>query len=511
VTPSADEVRNPPWLPAACASALAIVLYAHTLAGTWVYDDRFHAHDDPRLADVSKWHEYLTEGYYPGGVDHLWRPLVSFSYAIQWKLGGGRAWSFHLVNVLLHAAASALVAELARRLTGRATVALIAGLLFAAHPLHVEAVAYIVGRADSACAVGTLGAMVLLLGPMSLRRALGAFACFLVALLSKEQGLLLPPMLLALWRLRHARFAPPSPAEARAARLLLVLVVFTLAIYVACREHILPWYWETTLLDRGTQPMVDSGPRDRALIPIALLGRALALVVLPIKLSPEYGLAVITSRQTLADPFLYLGAAGLLAGVVRAVAALRARNWNTFFLLVCAALTYFMVANVKLIGVVFAERLLYLPSAFVLILAAMALARLPGRIVFALLPVLLLALVVRTVTYAARWNDRLAFYEASVRENPAAVRLRVLLATELIERHRLDDADAVVRQGLALVPEYWGLWSLSGRIALEQGRLDDAKAAIERAWERHPFIPELLGLQGKLDELRARSATRPAP
>jgi hypothetical protein len=353
--------------------------------------------------------------------------------------------------------------------------------------------------------------MVLLLRPMSTGRAMAVFGCFLVALLSKEQGLLLPLMLLALWRLRRGRIAS-SPADARAGRLLLLLVVFTLAVYIAYREHILPWYWETNLLDRGTQPMVDSGPRDRALIPLALLGRALALLVCPVKLSPEYGLAVITSRQSLAEPFLYLGLFCLVAAIGCAVVAYRRRNWAVLFLLGCATLPYFMVANVKLIGVVFAERLLYLPSAFVLILAAMAIARLPRRIAPVLATALLLALAARTVTYAARWNDRLGFYEISVRENPTAVRLRVLLATELIERRRLADAEAVVREGLALAPEYWGLWSLSARIAIEQGRLEDAKAAIDRAWQLHPFIPELLGLQTRLDELRsARSATRPAP
>lgn len=511
VSPVPDDRRpTRAWLPAACSAALAILLYAHTLAGTWIYDDRFHAYDDPRLGDVSKWREYLTEGYYPGGVDHLWRPLVSLSYAVQWKLGGaGRAWPFHLVNVLLHAAATALVAELARRLTGRTSIALIAGLLFAAHPVHVEAVAYIVGRADSACAVGTLGAMVLLLRPLSTGRALAVFACFLVALFSKEQGLLLPPMLYGLWRLRRPQI-PPSPAETRAARVLLLLVVFTLAAYVAYRDHIVPWYWETNLLDSGTQPMIVSGPRDRALIPLALLGRAVALLALPIKLSPEYGLAVITPRQDLSDPYLYIGAVTLLATLVSATLAYRRRAWATLFLLACAALTYFMVSNVKLIGVVFAERLLYLPSAFVLILIAIAIARLPRPIRLAIVPLLVVAWGVRTVTYAARWNDRLSFYQSSLREHPESARLRVLLATEWIERRRLDEADAVVREGLRRVPEYWALWSLSARIALEQGRLDDAKAAIARAWDRHPFIPEILGLEKRLEELRHAATTRPS-
>src|SRR5207302_4973112 len=113
--------------------------------------------------------------------------------------------------------------------------------------------------------------------------------------------------------------------------------------------------------------------------PFALLGRAAALIVLPLKLSPEYGLAVIGPHQRFSDPYLDLGLVTLLAGLVAAVRAWRSSARTVLFLLLCTALTYAMVANVKLIGVVFAERLLYLPSVFVLILAAMALARLKGR------------------------------------------------------------------------------------------------------------------------------------
>src|SRR5436190_21909944 len=98
----------------------------------------------------------------------------------------------------MHAGVCALVAEQARRLTN-ARVALIAGLLFAAHPIHVEVLGDIVGQAEMMCALGILGAMVLFLHhPMTAWRALGIFGCFIFALLSKEQGMLLPALLLLL-------------------------------------------------------------------------------------------------------------------------------------------------------------------------------------------------------------------------------------------------------------------------------------------------------------------------
>jgi hypothetical protein len=513
-------------------AVVAVLLYAHTLGGTWVYDDRFHAHDDPRLKEPGRWREYLTEGYFPGGVDHLWRPLVSASYAVQWKVFGERAWAFHLVNVLLHAAASALVAVLARRLGSRFDttahgpqagrlngltgglgsrlswcdrVALIAGLLFAAHPVHVEGVAYIVGRADSLCAVGALGALVLMLRPLSAGRALAVIACVAVAVLSKEQGLLVPLMLAAVWFMR-TRESQPSARERAAGRLLAVLLLFALAGYVIYRDRILPWYWEKGMLDYATQPMIRSGLRDRVLIPFALLGRAVGLLVLPVKLSPEYGLAVITSRQAVGDLYLYLGIAAAVTGTAGAVVAWRRRAWSVVFLLGCAGLTYGMVANVMLIGVVFAERLLYLPSAFVLILVALGVAKLPARVAVVVTVALVATWGVRTVTYAARWNDRLGFYEASVAEQPRSARLRVLLATELLAKGDVARARRVVEEGLAVAPDYWKLWTTGAWVTVTEGRIEEARRMVKRAWELDPFVPDVLAVE---ERIREEAGTRP--
>jgi hypothetical protein len=309
-------------------------------------------------------------------------------------------------------------------------------------------------------------------------------------------------MLAAAWLLRR-RHAATSPDERAAGRLLVLLLLFGMSAYVVYREHILPWYWEVNLLDYATQPMMRSGPRDRALIPIALVGRALALLVAPVKLSPEYGLAVITSRQELSDPYLYAGAAALIAAAGAAVIACRRRAWTAMFLGFCAALTYFIVSNVKIIGVVFAERLLYLPSAFAIILLAMALARLPRRAMSTLVAILVIAWGLRATTYAARWNDRLAFYERSVQEQPRSARLRVLLALELIERGDLPRARQTIDDGLATAPDYWKLWTLATRVAIEQGRFTAVQSMIERAWELDPFPGDMMALEDLFARRRA--------
>lgn len=85
---------------------------------------------------------------------HLsYRPLtvMTFRWNVAWH--GFNVFGFHLVNLLLHAACSALVVLVARRVLREHSVyaPLFAGLLFAVHPVHVEAVANIVCRAELLC------------------------------------------------------------------------------------------------------------------------------------------------------------------------------------------------------------------------------------------------------------------------------------------------------------------------------------------------------------------------
>src|SRR6476619_742660 len=101
------SVLSPSIRPAIISAIVAAALYAITIPGTYVYDDRYIVQADPRLSDMSRWGEYLTKDYFLGGADNLYRPLVSLSYAVQVKVHGNdepKAWLFHLVNWLLYAA-----------------------------------------------------------------------------------------------------------------------------------------------------------------------------------------------------------------------------------------------------------------------------------------------------------------------------------------------------------------------------------------------------------------------
>ena len=78
----------------------------------------------------------------------LWQPLTMLSHMAVYQVCGLNPWGHHLANVLLHAFNAGLVFALLRQMTGATWRSLLVAALFAAHPLRVEAVAWVTERRD---------------------------------------------------------------------------------------------------------------------------------------------------------------------------------------------------------------------------------------------------------------------------------------------------------------------------------------------------------------------------
>ncbi|MBN3280129.1 TMTC2 protein, partial [Polyodon spathula] len=138
------------------------------------------------------WGTLLTHS----GSHKSYRPLCTLSFRLNHALGGLDPWGYHLVNILLHCSVTGLFTRLSRLLLGGGYWTLMAGLLFASHPVHTEAVAGIVGRADVGAALFFLLSLLCYMRYCSLRGhcahcwpwLLGSFACAACSMLWKEQG-----------------------------------------------------------------------------------------------------------------------------------------------------------------------------------------------------------------------------------------------------------------------------------------------------------------------------------
>ncbi|KOX72250.1 hypothetical protein WN51_01112 [Melipona quadrifasciata] len=120
---------------------------------------------NPDLLSSTPWSRLLENDFWgtplnDRGSHGSYRPLCVATFRLNHLLGGLEPWGYHLVNVALHAACTVLVVRVARKvLPGRNNLGhAITGFLFAAHPIHSEAVAGVVGRADLLACLLTLTA-----------------------------------------------------------------------------------------------------------------------------------------------------------------------------------------------------------------------------------------------------------------------------------------------------------------------------------------------------------------
>jgi len=132
----------------AAVVVLAVVASATALANGFALDDLALVADNARVHSLDHWWRLFTLPYWPPQYGaSLYRPLVTLAYALQWWTGAGAPWVFHLSSVALYTALCALVLTLLLEVLSPAP-ALIGAALFAVHPVHVEAVANVVGQSE---------------------------------------------------------------------------------------------------------------------------------------------------------------------------------------------------------------------------------------------------------------------------------------------------------------------------------------------------------------------------
>ena len=140
--PSVSEVslKNQRWFDAtitwlALFTAIFIV-YFPALHGTRLWDDSGHI----TRPDLQSLHG-LWRIWFDVGATQQYYPVLHSAFWLEHHIWGNTVSGYHLINLILHATAAALVVFIARYL--KLNGSLLAGFLFALHPACVEGVAWI--------------------------------------------------------------------------------------------------------------------------------------------------------------------------------------------------------------------------------------------------------------------------------------------------------------------------------------------------------------------------------
>jgi len=298
------------------------------------------------------------------------------------------------------------IAALARRWTDDAG-ALVAGLLFAVHPLHVEAVANVVGRAELMAALFTVLAVYASL----VRQSVGWSAAALgLGLLSKENAAVAPALIALAWMLGLAR------PDRRRVGLFLASWVIVCGAYAVARavvRHPFAAYESIAPMFVGESPLT---VRLTALYGLTDVAR---LLVFPLTLRVDYSPAERTVVTTPLDPRFLAGlACALIWGALLWLAWKRGRKLEAFGL-GWIGIALLPVANLLYpAGFYLAERTLYLPSVGLVIAAAAWLGRLPREVLRPVVAALVLLGGIRTVLRVPVWRDDAHVTRSVLRDSP---------------------------------------------------------------------------------------------
>jgi tetratricopeptide (TPR) repeat protein len=474
--------------------AAVMLAYANSLRGPFVYDDVPAITEN---ATLRHWWRIDDVLFPPADSTVSGRPILNFSFALNYAVSGTEVWSYHVFNVVIHALAALALFGLVRRTCRLAfalnaserrcilptgvendtAVAFAIALLWALHPLATEAVDYIVQRAEA------LMAMFLLLTLYAFSRAAAApgrtarswwvvsvVACMLG--MATKENMAAAPVLVLLY---DRAFVSGSFGQALRRRkwyfttlaatwvVLVALIISTGGNRngtVGFNAGVSPWaYWLTQ--------------------PPALL-RYLALSIWPAPLIFDYGTPWVSGVGEVWFQIL------VIAALLTVTAIALVKNRPAGFLGAGAFAILAPTSIVPGVAQMIVEHRMYLPLAAIVALAVLGAWRLFGR--RTLIGVIGVALVLLGLTAARNtaYRTEAQLWTDTAAKRPDNARAYFMLAKGLQEQGRVRDSLPLYEKAIVLFPAYVEAHTNLGNALVQLGRNAEALRHYEIAAQTAP-------------------------
>lgn len=496
-------------LPLLIPAGLAIAVYCNAVLNGFVNDDENQILLNPWIQSWSfipkVLHSSVWEFMGTRTVTDYYRPMMHLVNMLLYHLFGFQPAAYHLTMVLLHAANTVMVVLLTRRLTEWSappsesredaiwllSVPFVAGLLFAVHPVHTEAVAWVASLPELLFTLFFLLSFWFYIAPAGPRLA-PALLFFGLALLCKETAVTLPAILIAF-----------DLALRRKSRIMEYGAYAALTVvYLAVRHSILSDimisnrnYWRLNAFELLLNALI-------------LFRDYLRVLIRPVALNFWHAFHPARSLSMQAITAIVACLAFLVA-----LAIAWKKNRLCFFslllLLVPLAPAFYISA---LPFKVFAERYLYLPSAGYVILVAIFIHRLSTlprlRHAAAALVILITVLYsAGTILRNTVWKDAYTLYMDTVAKTPDTPVPPYDLAAMLLNKGHAHEAIAHFRILAQVNPNDPAYASALGAALIVHGDLDEGIRYLQAAMALDPKSLEpannlaiALAKQGRIQE-----------
>jgi tetratricopeptide (TPR) repeat protein len=471
----------------------AALPYLNTLRNGFVSDDGMQVLDNPYIRTFHHWAKIFTtpvNSYIGVETPKYYRPLMNVAYLLCYQVFGPHPFGFHLVNVVLHMVVVCAVFLLTKRMFQDRNLALMAAVLFAIHPIHTEAIAWIAALPDMQLSLFYLLTFWFFLagarpgGRFSYFAQLAMAGSFLLAIFSKEQAVTLPLLATAYEHFYRADRAQTRPAQKvlRYAVLWLLTVLYLLfrvrvlgKLSSGWGNYGLTWY----------QAFVSA---------IALVGQYLWKVLWPVDLRV---FCLFHPSGGLFDPAVVGGVVALAVSCALFFFLWR-RARPLSFGLVWMLVLLAPVLNARWMpSVVFAERYFYLPSVGFCWILGWGFLRLRARAsargavwskaLAAAFGILVALCSLRIITRNRAWRDNFTLFANTLAVCPDANYIRRDLGAAYWQIGDVESAEREFREALKVEPQSSYNWSSLALVYLKKQHYSEAIEYYRKAIEFDPY------------------------
>ncbi|MDD5541626.1 MAG: tetratricopeptide repeat protein [Acidobacteriia bacterium] len=496
---------------------LALLAYANSLRGEFVFDDTKQILNNPSLRGALVWSKAFTtdvwafqRGLSTDIPPPYYRPFFTLWLDLGYRLFQLAGPGWHLLSILLHAGVVLLVFFTVLEFTGHRALAALTAALFAVHPVHSESVAWISAVPDLLVAVFFLPALWLY---QRARRTgswgsrLGSWVCFAASTLCKENALSLP-LILAGWELWHPRDGERAASLGK--RVTIVIrengPYFVIAgLYLWARYEVLGLITWHHPFNQGVTGFI-----SLITIPRALLAY-LWHFIFPFHLSLFYDVYFVRSLFTFAfwGPLLLLLIALGLAWISWKRIDLETRTRLRPHLILAALLAIgpmLPILNLKAFHEEYLvqDRYLYLPSVGLCLLLALFLLRGVAALVresrrTAVFGGVLFLLLIGTIVQNQVWADSVALWTRAEQSRPNAWSAHYNRGLALMNHQRYVEAESEFTTAAGLNPQKAVIFNNLALAEAQLSKYDAAGADFRRAIGLDSNLIEAYVNQGALE------------
>ncbi len=468
---------------------MAILVYIPSFNADFTLDDVLIVEENTYLRSLNKIPDIWTSHYWAGKIDAtdtgLYRPLTLTTYNLQYAMTGDKTGPFHILNILLHALVCFVLMKTTNLVFKDYRLTVLTGIWYAIHPIHTEAVAGIVGRAEILAALFILTSTISyhqwrLKGQIKWLWALllSTFA----AITSKEHGFMIPALLMLQETYYFFISKKYSWGERR------MWIAFGSVVLLS----LVAWMYRATITGPsvGHELWATVDAAERMATSVRTTAEYIGMHLWPMGLSADYWTDEVPivgfgHLQVLLSIFVLLGLIGLCFYLRRKMPHVA---WGIlFFFLTLLPVSNFLFAA----GFLKAERILYIPS-IGLIVALMGLllklmdlkkGKIPGLVLFGASVLFFSGL---TWMRAGDWKNNFTLAKATLKTSPNSPRFNNMMGLELRAQKKNEKALFYFEKSVQSNPKHVPALVNLGTEYRNIGRLQEAAATLERALDLDP-------------------------